>query len=91
VECLAPLVTPPYYAARHAPFPLGTKGGAKINEKGQVMHIGGGIVPRLYACGNNTGTGGPGRYYTGAGGTVGPGMIFSYLGAIDLATLENWE
>jgi succinate dehydrogenase/fumarate reductase flavoprotein subunit len=92
VECLAPMVTPPYFAAQYVPYLQGTKGGPKINEKGQVIHVNGKAIPRLYACGNNSGCGAPGRYYTGAGCTVGAGMIFSYLAAIDMAeNLDNWE
>ncbi|MDR1183749.1 MAG: FAD-binding protein [Coriobacteriales bacterium] len=89
-DCLEPMNIPPYYAAEIVPFLQGTKGGPRTNELGQVEHIQGGIVPRLYACGNNAGCGTPGKYYTGAGGTVAPGMVFSYLAAIDAAKLESW-
>ncbi|TWH56905.1 secreted protein [Desulfitobacterium sp. LBE] len=90
-DCLEPMNKPPYYAAEIVPFVQGTKGGPRTNEKGQVMHVNGDIVPRLYACGNMAGMGGPGKYYPGAGGTVGPGMVFSYLAAVDMTNLESWE
>ena len=90
-DCLEPLNIPPYFAAQIVPFLQGTKGGPRTNEFGQVESVLGGIVPRLYACGNNAGCGTPGKYYTGAGGTVAPGMVFSYLAAIDAAGLESWE
>jgi succinate dehydrogenase/fumarate reductase flavoprotein subunit len=90
-DCLEAMTVKPYYAAEIVPFVQGTKGGPRINEHGQVMHVNGDIVPRLYACGNNAGCGTPGKYYTGAGGTVAPGMVFSYISALDVAKLENWE
>lgn len=90
-DCLEPMDIPPYFAAQIVPFLQGTKGGPRTNELGQVESVLGGIVPRLYACGNNAGCGTPGKYYTGAGGTVAPGMVFSYLAAIDAAELESWE
>jgi hypothetical protein len=90
-NCIGPITTPPYYAAEIRPFWQGTKGGAKINEKGQVLHTSGEIIPRLYACGNNSGCGAPGKYYNGAGGTTTPGMIFAYLAAKDAVTLEPWD
>ena len=73
-DCLEPMDIPPYFAAQIVPFLQGTKGGPRTNEFGQVESVLGGIVPRLYACGNNAGCGTPGKYYTGAGGTVAPGM-----------------
>ena len=82
---------PPYFAAEIVPFLQGTKGGPKTNEFGQVESALGGIVPRLYACGNCAGCGAPGKYYAGAGGTVAPGMVFAYIAAIDAAKLDNWE
>jgi len=89
-DCLEPMDKPPYYAAEIVPFLMGTKGGPRINEHGQVAHVNGRIVPRLYACGNGAGCGGPGKYYTGAGGTVGPGMVFAYIAAMDASRLDAW-
>ena len=89
-SCLAPMNTPPFFAAEITPFLQGTKGGPLINENGQVMHVNGDVVPRLYACGNNAGCGTPGKYYNGAGGTVAPGMVFGYLAAINASDLEPW-
>ena len=82
---------PPYYAAKIMPAAIGTKGGLEINEKGQVIHVSGQPIPRLYACGNATGVGSPGKYYTGAGGTLAPGMVYGYLAAIDAAAAEPWK
>lgn len=85
-----PIQVPPYYGAVIMPAAMGTKGGLEINEKGQVVHVSGDIIPRLYACGNATGTGSPGKYYTGAGATLGAGMVFGYLAAQDALTLDDW-
>tara|TARA_R110000772_G_scaffold229145_1_gene339975 strand:- start:3497 stop:4510 length:1014 start_codon:yes stop_codon:yes gene_type:complete len=90
-DCLEPLLKPPFYAAEIVPFLQGTKGGPRINEKGQVLHVSGDVVPRLYACGNNAGCGAPGRYYNGAGGSVGPGMVFSCIAAMSAAQLDSWR
>ena len=86
-----PIVTPPFYAATIMPAAMGTKGGIQINEKGQAVHVTGKPIPRLYACGNATGVGSPGKYYTGAGATVAPGMLFVHLAAIDALSLDSWQ
>ena len=88
---LGALETPPFYAAEIIPVYQGTKGGIQINEYGQAMSSFGKPIARLYACGNTTGCGGPGKYYTGAGGTNGPGMIFAYIAAEHASQLEAWE
>lgn len=87
---LGALVKPPFYAAEIIPVYQGTKGGIQINEHGQALSVSGEPIARLYACGNATGCGTPGKYYTGAGGTNGPGMVFAYLAAEHASTLENW-
>lgn len=87
---LGGLTTPPFYAAEIVPVYQGTKGGIQINEFGQAINTSGNPIPRLYACGNTTGCGTPGKYYTGAGGTNGPGMVFGYMAAEHAGQLENW-
>lgn len=88
--CIGPLDNPPYCACTIAPFVQGTKGGPKVNENAQVIHVTGEPIGRLYACGNCAGCGGPGKYYAGAGGTLGPAMVFAYVAASHAAGLENW-
>lgn len=90
-DCLEPMNVPPYFAAQIVPFLQGTKGGPRTNGLAQVESVLGGVVPRLYACGNNAGCGAPGKYYNGAGGTVAPGMTFAYIAAMDAEKLEDWE
>lgn len=88
---LGALTTPPFYAAEIIPTFQGTKGGIRINELGQAISTFGEPIARLYACGNTTGCGAPGKYYTGAGSTNGAGMVFAYIAAMHAATLENWS
>lgn len=88
---LGGLTKPPFYAAEIVPTYQGTKGGIQINENGQAISTTGNPILRLYACGNTTGCGTPGKYYTGAGGTNGPGMVFAYTAAEHAAQLENWS
>ena len=85
------MTKPPFYAAEIVPTYQGTKGGIQINENGQAISTTGNPILRLYACGNTTGCGTPGKYYTGAGGTNGPGMVFAYTAAEHAAQLENWS
>ena len=55
------------------------------------MSVTGEVIPRLYASGNNSGIGGPGLFYNGAGGTLGPGFAFSYIAGMNATQLEPWE
>ena len=89
-KALGGLTQPPFYAAEIVPTYQGTKGGIQINENGQAINMAGNPIPRLYACGNTTGCGTPGKYYTGAGGTNGPGMVFAYLAAEHAGQLDSW-
>ena len=57
---------------------LGTNGGLKTNECGQVISVRGQIIKGLYAVGNVM-SGVTGSVYAGAGGTLGPALTFGYL------------
>jgi hypothetical protein len=79
---LGPIEKGPFYALRVHPGAIGTKGGARINERGQVLHVSGKPIPGLYAAGNvAAGVTGPG--YPGAGSTIGAAMTFGYLAGRD--------
>ena len=73
---LAPLERPPYYAVRLLPGCLGTKGGARTDDRGRVLAAATGEPIRgLYAAGNAAAS--PfGFAYPGAGGTIGPALVF---------------
>jgi len=75
---LGTIEKPPFYAIRVHVGALGTKGGPRTNEKGQVLHVSGRPIPGLYAAGNvMAGVSGP--IYWGGGGTIGPAMTFGYI------------
>jgi 3-oxosteroid 1-dehydrogenase len=73
---LGALREPPFYALRILPGCLGTKGGPRTDDGGRVLHVQhGGPIPGLYAAGNASAS--PfGLAYPGAGGTIGPGLVF---------------
>lgn len=67
----------PYYATRVHASALGTKGGALTGVDGEVTDVDGRAVPGLYAAGNAMAAP-TGMAYGGAGGTLGPAMVFAY-------------
>ncbi len=76
--CLGHIGRAPFYAVPINNGDLGTKGGLKADANGQVLAEGGEPIPKLYAAGNNAGN--PfGNRYPGAGGTIGPAMVFAYV------------
>jgi 3-oxosteroid 1-dehydrogenase len=75
---LGPLDSPPYYAVQVYSGVLGTKGGPRTDGHGQVLDVDGQPIPGLYAAGNAMASV-MGMTYGGAGGTLGPGIVFGYL------------
>lgn len=75
---LKPIDKPPYVGMSLNRSILGTKGGAKTNERGQVLREDGSIIAGLYAAGlamaNPFGT-----RAVGAGTTLGPNMTWGYI------------
>jgi len=78
LRTLGALTTPPFYALRMYAGTLGTKGGPRTNERAQVLHVRGEVIPGLYAAGNVM-AGITGLAYGGAGGTIGPALTFGYI------------
>lgn len=76
VGSVGPLEEPPYYAFRVLPGCLGTKGGPRTDADGRVLAaLDGEPIPGLYAAGNAAAS--PlGLAYPGAGGTIGPALVF---------------
>ncbi|WP_068268829.1 FAD-binding protein [Aldersonia kunmingensis] len=70
----------PYYAVRMQSGDLGTKGGLVYNEDAQVLRVDGTVIEGLYATGN-TSAAVMGNDYAGAGATIGPAMVFGFIGA----------
>jgi 3-oxosteroid 1-dehydrogenase len=68
----------PFHAVQVHCGALGTKGGPRTDAEARVMDLDGHPIPGLYAAGNVMGSV-MGMTYGGAGGTLGPGMVFGYL------------
>jgi 3-oxosteroid 1-dehydrogenase len=75
---LGPLDTPPFYAVTVYSGVLGTKGGPRTDVNGQVLDVDDQPIPGLYAAGNTMASV-MGMTYGGAGGTLGPALVFGYL------------
>ncbi|MCF3639280.1 FAD-dependent oxidoreductase [Rhizobium sp. TRM95111] len=75
---LKPIDKPPYIGMSLNRSILGTKGGARTNEQGQVLRPDGSVIAGLYAAGlamaNPFGT-----RAVGAGTTIGPNMTWGYI------------
>ena len=84
-KTLGPIDTAPYYAVPLCIGAMGTKGGPRTDPDGRVLHVSGEPIPGLFAAGNAMG-GVTGRAYGGAGGTIGPAMIFGYRAGHAAAT-----
>lgn len=72
----------PYYALKVYPGDIGTKGGVVIDEQSRVIKEDGTPIEGLYACGNCSAAV-MGETYPGPGATIGPGMTFGYIAAMD--------
>ena len=68
----------PYYAVMSAGGTLDTKGGPRINDKGQVLTAKGTPIPGLYGAGNCIAAPAAQTYWAG-GSTLGPAMTFGAL------------
>ena len=67
----------PFYALALESSTLGTKGGPRTDRHGAVLDVDGQPIPGLYAAGNVM-AGPTGMAYGGAGGTLGPAIVFGY-------------
>jgi succinate dehydrogenase/fumarate reductase flavoprotein subunit len=77
LQTLGPLDTAPYFAVPVTVGAMGTKGGPRTDGDGRVLHVSGEPIDGLYAAGNAM-AGVTGKAYGGAGGTLGPAMVFGY-------------
>jgi 3-oxosteroid 1-dehydrogenase len=76
-KTLGSIDTAPYYAVPVSVGAMGTKGGPRTDRDGRVLHVSGSVIPGLFAAGNAM-AGATGKAYGGAGGTLGPAMVFGY-------------
>lgn len=80
---LGPLGDGPYYAIEVKSGALGTKGGPQTDTRSRVLDVDGAVIPGLYAAGNAMAS--PmGMTYGGAGGTLGPAMVFGFIAGRDI-------
>ncbi|WP_036436676.1 FAD-dependent oxidoreductase [Mycobacterium sp. URHB0044] len=77
LQTLGPIDTAPYFAVPVTVGAMGTKGGPRTDGDGRVLHVSGEPIDGLYAAGNAM-AGVTGKAYGGAGGTLGPAMVFGY-------------
>ena len=82
---LGPIDTPPFYAIRLYPGDIGTATGFVTDPHGRALDRTSRPIPGLYVCGNDMHSV-MGGVYAGPGITIGPGMVFAYLGARHAAT-----
>ncbi len=71
---------PPFYAVPVYPGDVGTYGGVVTDEQARVLREDGSVIPGLYATGVSTASV-MGRFYPGAGGSVGPSFVWGYVAA----------
>ena len=88
LQTVGPLDQAPYYACRVYPGVLGTKGGPKISVRAEVQNLRGGNIPGLYAAGNAAASI-TGMAYPGAGGTIGPALVFGHIAGREAAVRTN--
>ena len=78
--CLAPILEGPFYGVEVHPGDIGTKGGILTNADAAALDTQGNVIQGLYAIGNCSAS--PmGRFYPGAGATLGPAMTFGFVAA----------
>lgn len=75
--CLGPIAKAPFYGAKLYPGDIGTKGGLRIDDNGQVQDLDGAPIPGFFAAGNSTASI-MGDKYPGAGCTLGPALTMAY-------------
>lgn len=87
-QTLGPIDTAPYYAVPVSVGAMGTKGGPRTDRDGRVLHVTGTAITGLFAAGNAM-AGPTGKAYGGAGGTLGPAMVFGYRAGYTAATGQS--
>jgi predicted oxidoreductase len=87
-KTLGPIDSAPYFAVPVSIGAMGTKGGPRTDRDGRVLHVSGAPITGLYAAGNAM-AGATGKAYGGAGGTIGPAMVFGYRAGYTVASGES--
>ncbi len=84
-ETLGTIEQAPFYAIPVLPGDVGTFGGVLTDEHARVLREDGSVIRGLYATGVATGSV-MGRFYPGAGCSIGPGYTFGFIAAQHAAT-----
>jgi succinate dehydrogenase/fumarate reductase flavoprotein subunit len=87
---IGPLDQPPFYAIEMHSGTLGTKGGARTSLDGEVLGHDDQPIPGLFAAGNAM-SAPTGMVYGGAGGTIGPAMVFAFRTGRHLAAGQRLD
>jgi len=77
----------PYFAIPVVPGDVGTFGGVLTDERARVLREDGSVIDGLYATGVATGSV-MGRFYPGAGASIGPSFTWGYVAAKHAAESE---
>ncbi len=77
----------PFYAVPVYPGDVSTFGGVLTDDRGRVLKEDGAVIRGLYATGVCTASM-MGRIYPGAGGSIGPAMVWGWVAAHHAAGLE---
>jgi 3-oxosteroid 1-dehydrogenase len=79
-ETLGAIEQGPFYAVPVVPGDVGTFGGVVTDEHARVLREDGSVIPGLYATGISTASV-MGRFYPGAGCSIGPAFTWGYVAA----------
>jgi succinate dehydrogenase/fumarate reductase flavoprotein subunit len=74
---LGPIERGPFHAVEILGSCLGTNGGPRTTVDGEVLDTDDSVIPGLFAAGNAMASA-TGMVYGGAGGTLGPALVFGY-------------
>jgi succinate dehydrogenase/fumarate reductase flavoprotein subunit len=88
-NALAPISTPPFYALPLYPGICNTIGGARRNEKAQVLNPDGVPIPRLYSAGSFGNMNG--HTYAITGGNGSENSCVGRIAGRSAAAASNWE
>lgn len=78
----------PFYACPIVPGDVGTYGGVVTDANARVLRNDGSVIEGLYATGISTASV-MGRYYPGAGSSLGPSFTWGYVAAKHAANADN--
>jgi 3-oxosteroid 1-dehydrogenase len=88
-QALGTIEKAPYYASPVVPGNVGTYGGVMTDTNARVLREDGTPIPGLYATGVTTASV-MGRYYPGAGASIGPSFTWGYVAAKHASGAGNW-